>query len=396
MVNREGNILLANAICESMFGYDPGTLAGTALEQLIPQKYQGKHVQLRKQYTHHPEPKRMGMGRDLSARRKDGSEFPVEVSLSHTTIDGQLFVVAFLVDITWRKVSEEALKKSEEQLIVYAAELEKKVQSRTEALKHTIKQLEQSNSHLQRQIEVTRLAEEETRKALEKEHELNELKSKFVSIASHEFRTPLSVILSSTTLIQKYGTSQWEKTENHITRIKGSVNQLTLILNDFLSLGKLEEGKIEVIKEFIMLSEFFKSLQEDFHPLLKEKQQLVIRNLVEEKPIETDPRILRNILINLVSNAIKYSAPGTTIYIQIKEEKKVFRMDVIDEGIGIPESEIKHLFDRFFRASNVSNIQGTGLGLNIVKRYVELLGGSIEFSSIENKGSTFSVTLPIT
>lgn len=395
IVTAGGKIILANPVAEKMFGYDAGSFIGLTLEDLLPAQYRGGHASMRKSFNADPKPRRMGAGRDLKGLRKDGTEFPVEVSLSYTQIDDQLLVMAFISDITLRKAAEDALKKSEEQLIEYATELEKKVHTRTEALNSSIQKLETLNRDLQQQIRERQQAEEEARKALEKERELNDLKSKFVSIASHEFRTPLSTILSSTSLVQQYQQrGELDKADKHINRIKSSVQHLTAILNDFLSLGKLEEGRTDIARESISLTAFFKEVEEDVKPAFKENQQLIIKLSEPEIIVDTDPLFLRNIMFNLISNASKYSGPGSKINVNVTSSGHTFKIEVIDEGMGIPQHEVKHLFERFFRASNALNVQGTGLGLNIVKRYVELLNGTISFKTEERKGSTFTVELP--
>jgi len=388
MVDEDGRIILANPVSERMFGYGKDELIGLLIEDLLPEQLRRRHVNYRKDFNSHPEPRPMGMGRDLVAKRKDGSEFPVAVSLSYTRIDDQLMVMAFVSDVTERKKADEALKRSEEQLLVYASELEKKVQSRTEDLNSTIAALE-------KEIYVRKRAEEDAQKALERERELNELKSKFVSIASHEFRTPLSTVMSSAALIDQYNErKEPEKVAKHVQRIKSSVNHLTAILNDFLSLGKLEEGKIDVVRELLRISDFLKEIEEEITSTLKEGQHLSI-HCEGPTAIYSDPRILRNILFNLISNASKYSPSGKPIYILCEGDEDTLYFHVRDEGIGIPAEDQKHMFDRFFRASNAGNVQGTGLGLNIVKRYVELLGGTIAFRSDFGKGSIFTVTLPL-
>ena len=394
MVDKTGKILLANPVSEKMFGYATETMVGHFLEELLPERYRGRHLDFRKQFNDHPEPRRMGIGRDLKALRLDGTEFPVEISLSFTNVNNQMLSMAFITDISQRKTAEDALKRSEEQLIEYAAELEKKVKSRTEALNLSVQKLEKLNKDLQQQIMVRKQAEEEVRKSLEKEKELNELKSKFVSIASHEFRTPLSTILSSDSLIQQYQErGEIHKTDKHIARVKSSVNHLTAILNDFLSLGKLEEGRIEVTNEHLSLTSFFAEIKEEVKPILREDQQLQVESIDLDLNFKTDPRILRSILFNLISNAAKYSGSGN-IWLRAFFKYDNVMIEVADEGMGIPKSEAKHIFERFFRATNSTNIQGTGLGLNIVKRYVDLLKGEISFTSEEGKGSTFTITLP--
>lgn len=389
MVDQQGSILLANPVSERMFGYEKDTLIGVTVEDLLPMQMRSKHVDYRKNFAAHPEPRPMGMGRDLIAMRKDGSQFPVAVSLSYTRIDGEVLVMAFISDISERKKSEEALKRSEEQLLVYASELEKKVQSRTEDLNSTINALEN-------EIHVRKKAEVEARKALDRERELNDLKSKFVSIASHEFRTPLSTVMSSASLINQYvERNEIDKVSKHVQRIKSSVNHLTAILNDFLSLGKLEEGKIDISNESIHISEFLKEVKEEITPTLKKGQVLNIRCDPAPEYLDSDPRILRNILFNLISNASKYSGESTPITIECFGDQKSVGFAIADQGIGIPAEDQKHMFDRFFRASNAGNVQGTGLGLNIVKRYVELLDGTISFSSEFGKGSVFTIIIPI-
>jgi PAS domain S-box-containing protein len=387
MVDETGNIAIANRVAEQLFGFGPGELIGATLESLLPERYRKGHVNFRKAFNADPHPRRMGFGRDLTALRRDGTEFPVEISLSFTQVQEQLLIMAFISDISQRKQAEDALRRSEEQLIVYAAELEKKVELRTDALNQTISRLEQ-------QVVERKRAEEETRRALERERELNELKSKFVSIASHEFRTPLSTVLSSVSLIRQYKERQeYEKQDKHIDRIKSSVNHLTLILNDFLSLGKLEEGKVDIQSETVVLSAFLEEIKEEVQSFLK-AGQVVTTNCPSALEVWTDTRTLRNILFNLISNASKYSDSGKKIYISVEHQGSRVIFQVRDEGIGIPADDQKHLFDRFFRASNAGNVQGTGLGLHIVKRYVDLISGEIFFTSVYGEGSTFYVSIP--
>ncbi len=387
MVDEEGRIVVANPVAEQSFGYSMDELNGVMLENLLPERYRGGHSMLRHGFIAHPAPRRMGIGRDLTALRKDGSEFPVEISLSYTQVKGTVLVMAFISDITQRKKVETALKRSEEQLIIYAAELEQKVQARTEALNRSISKLEE-------EVIERKKAEEEAQRALGKERELNDLKTKFVSIASHEFRTPLSTVLSSASLIHQYNEKgESQKVIKHVQRIKSSVNHLTAILNDFLSLGKLEEGRMEITKESIDLKDFLNEVKEEMI-MLKEGQKLLINCDSSANIISTDARILRNILFNLVSNASKYSDQGKNIYLDCSIQMPQVVFSIRDQGIGIPQEDQKHMFERFFRASNAGSVQGTGLGLNIVKRYVELLNGIITFTSEYGTGSTFVISIP--
>lgn len=395
VVDQDGVVIMANPVSERMFGYEGGELNGLGLGRLLPERLREKHVHHREDFFRNPSPRRMGVGRDLLASRKDGTEFPVEVSLSYVKVEGRLIVIAFIIDISLRKKSEEALRRSEEQLIVYAAELERKVKSRTDALDKTIQELEQLNKHLEEQIAERRRAEDDARKALQREREVNELKTKFVSMASHEFRTPLSAVLSSASLILKYREKgDLSKIDKHTDRIKSSVKHLTNILNDFLSLGKLEEGKVEVTLEPLDLEEVFGDIIEELRLTLKPGQDIILDTAGTKRPVDSDQKVIRNIIFNLISNASKYSDECSMIYVSIAYLDKQFTVSVRDEGIGIPEEDAKHIFERFFRAGNASNIQGTGLGLNIVRRYISLLKGNIGFTSESGKGSTFTITIP--
>ena len=388
VVGRAGEIIVANPVAEEMFGYGKNELMGRRLEDLLPLRFRTHHVQLRTEFHEKPLPRRMGYGRDLWAQKKNGVEFPVEISLSYSKSGGRPIAIAFISDISQRKRSEMALRQSEEQLILYATELEKRVMARTEALDSVI-------SKLEKEVTERKRAEEEVTKALEKERELNDLKSKFVSIASHEFRTPLSTILSSIALVDQYrGRKEFEKMDKHIQRVRNSVFQLTGILNDFLSLSRLEEGKVELNPQVFEMSLLLSDVTEDMKALLRPGQHIEMECPQEGMEIEVDSRILRNILFNLLSNASKYSGEGKGIWLTCISNGKGFEISVRDEGIGIPEDDQKHLFERFFRATNTNTIQGTGLGLSIVRRYVELLGGNIKFESTYGKGSIFVVLIP--
>lgn len=229
---------------------------------------------------------------------------------------------------------------------------------------------------------------------LEHEKELNEIKSRFVSTASHEFRTPLSVILSSIQFIESYSRpGQEEKRGKHIERIKSSVKNLTELLNDFLSLEKLEQERVETSPSSFNLHHLCQDLADELLVTLKQGQQIIVA--YEGAPdVCQDKKIVRNILVNLLSNAIKYSPLHGIIRIRAVHTANHIVIQVMDEGIGIPEAEQKNIFSKFYRASNAVNIQGTGLGLNIVQRYAELLGGSISFESRSGEGSVFTLEFP--
>ncbi|MFT4664783.1 MAG: PAS domain S-box-containing protein [Polaribacter sp.] len=303
---------------------------------------------------------------EIVHERKDKTTYPVEVHLQYSKMGDQPVFVAIIIDIT-------ETKKAQLKLENLNLQLEEKVKMRTRSLKENETKLE---------------------KALEKEMELSELKSRFVSMASHEFRTPLSSILSSAGLISRYTESeQQENRVKHIGRIKSSVTNLTSILNDFLSLEKLESGKISCQMDEVNIPDFVAELLSEVKLLNKENQQIIHQHSGEAIS-KVDQHLLKNILLNLLSNAIKYSPKGKNVDLISQKKAGVLSIKVRDYGIGIPLEDQQHMFTRFFRANNVINIQGTGLGLTIVKRYLDLMKGSIDFESVENEGTTFIVKIP--
>ncbi len=371
--DKKGKIIKANPSSEKLFGYKPGELLGKTIEDLVPMRYKENHVGHREGYNKSPHARSMGKNIDLFARRSDDSEFPVEISLSYYKQGDDTLVIAFIIDITERKKHEEAIKKLN-------IDLEKKVDERTKVLHEALLELESSKEQLS--------------KALETEKELNDMKSRFVTMASHEFRTPLSTILSSISLVSKYneGNSD-EKIQKHVHRIKSAVTNMTLILNDFLSAEKLEEGKVFVRKEDVDLKHLANEILSEINGILKAGQKVNYNHNGLDLAM-VDKQMARNILLNLISNAIKFSPENKTIQLETSITPKEIKIIVADQGVGIPKEEQEHLFERFFRAKNVTNIQGTGLGLNIVGKYLEAMKGEINFISELNVGTTFTITIP--
>ncbi|MEO7308212.1 MAG: PAS domain-containing sensor histidine kinase [Ferruginibacter sp.] len=387
VANAKAEILLVNNFLLALFGYeDPGELIGKKIETLIPSRYHPKHVEYRDHYIENPRPRPMGLGKDLFAVKKDSSEFPVEISLSNYTTPEGSFTIAFVSDISKRKEYENGILQQKEQLseinLKVAGmneELEEKVELRTKQLQEILQELE--------------VSKDELTKALSKEKDLSDLKSRFVSMASHEFRTPLSTILSSASLVAKYtNTEEQEKRDKHIQRIKSSVNNLTNLLNEFLSIGKIEDGKIMANNIDFNIREQITSLCSEMEGIAKSGQQFTYVHSGDEV-VFSDPALLRNIIINLLSNAIKFSNEGSTTEITSNVLEDRIIMTVKDSGMGISAGDQEHLFERFFRGTNVTNIQGTGLGLHIVGKYIEILDGKIEFKSELEEGTTFTITL---
>ena len=260
------------------------------------------------------------------------------------------------------------------------ANLETKVEERTLILKEALQELERSQLELE--------------DALSKEKELNEIKSRFVSMASHEFRTPLSTILSSASLIGRYQQSEEQpQRDKHISRVKDAVKHLNDLLEDFLSFGKLEEGKVETQVNLVNIHHLILDVVEELRPTLKEGQFFETQ-LLSKPEFFTDKRLIKHVMINLLSNAIKFSEAGKPIHITAEEVGGKLALRVKDEGIGIAPEDKQYLFDSFFRARNAFNIQGTGLGLHIVKRYIGLLNGEITVDSALDMGTQITVTIP--
>ncbi len=480
VVNSKGEMVLVNDRVEHLFGYQKEELKGRSISMLIPKDLRSSHQQSVGKYFDQPRARMMSQSNNLFGLKKDGKQFPVEVSLNHFLVGDERFAVGVINDVSARKAQEQKIIELNEQL-------EQKVEERTESLRKSehlyktiasnfpdgiIKVLNLDFEHvfaegrelknlgldqnlllnqrydsvlgmdnssaimeelelakagekrsfelqlkggtyqvdavplkgtqgevvqilvIEKNITKKKKAEEEIVSALERERELSTLKSRFVSMASHEFRTPLGAILSSVSLISKYTEGdQQSQRDKHIGRIKSSVHNLTTILNDFLSLDKLETGKVRFELEMVNIEKKCSSIADELKSILKGGQQIHLHHQGKTEAM-IDRHLFGNSLINLISNAAKYSSEGSNIYVSTHVSDKRLELQVRDEGIGIPKSEQKHLFERFFRANNATNIQGTGLGLNITKKYLELMDGSITFESEEGRGTIFTVVIP--
>ena len=375
IADKNGNIRKINPAGQRMFGYAASDALPTTINDLIPRRYHHAHEKHLKSYQEKPKARPMGAELDLFGMRRNGEEFPVEASLSPCVLNGVEMVVAFIIDITERK-------KAERQAKDYQMHLEQEVEDRTLILKEAISNLENTKKKLD--------------KSLQKERDLNQLKSKFISTASHEFRTPLATVMSSVSLIEKYThLNEQEKLLKHVDRIKKSIKNLTEILDDILSVNKIEEGKVMVHPFELDLVHFVNELITEVKIITKIGQTISLNTSgLTEIQILQDPKLMRHILLNLLSNAIKFSNEDSKIEVSILEDSKKVTIQIKDQGIGIPQESINHIFTRFYRSENAGQIQGTGLGLAIVKQYTELLKGKISCQSIESEGTTFTLSLP--
>jgi PAS domain S-box-containing protein len=385
VINQSGIITLANDFLIREFGYEnQDELIGKKMEILIPSRYRHQHVKDRNEFAKHPATRPMGIGRDLYGITKDGREIPLEISLSNYTDEKGNFSIAFISNISARIQAQNILREQRLQLAAMNKEmealneeLEKKVTARTATLQETLEKLEASKDELS--------------KALNKEKDLGDMKSAFVSMASHEFRTPLSTILSSASLLAKYKlTSEQEKRDKHIQRIKSSVLNLNNILNEFLSLRKIEDGKITRHESNFNIKELITQQVNEMAEIFKPGQQVKYIHKGKSE-VFLDEVMFKNILINLLSNAAKFSEENKTIFLETETSGQQLRFSIKDQGMGISKKDQQHLFQIFYRATNAMNIPGTGLGLHIVAKYVEMMNGTINLKSELNKGTEINI-----
>ena len=389
IVNAEQQIVELNQSLANMFGYHIDELKGKHLDTLIPQKFHHKHQSHVKTFLKKDEKRQMGKGRNIFGLKKCGNIFPVEAGLNPFEINGEKFVMTLITDITKRVADEKKIKNLN-------TSLENKVAERTNELQHSIEELSELNELLKDEILKRKEAEARIKTALQKERELNELKTKFLSLVSHEFKTPLSGILTSTTLASKYTqTNQQDKREKHLNTIKNKVQYLTNILNDFLSIERLETGKVTYKFEHFGLLDLINEVVYNANVTLKTGQIIDYPKDIDDIELYQDKNVLELILSNLMNNAIKYSKEDTKIELDIFEKSGYLHFKIKDQGIGIPQKDQSHIFERYFRAENALLSQGTGIGLNIIKYHLENLGGEISFKSEENKGSIFFIKLPV-
>jgi len=374
-IDERGFVESINPSACKLFGYLPNEVIGNNVSMLMPLPDQAQHNDYIHRYQRTRQAHIIGIGREVKGLRKDGSVFPFRLGVSEVKYSGRKIYTGFIHDLSREKEAEERLKE-------YAVQLEQQVKDRTQSLQESITALQQAKENLSH--------------SLEKEKELGQLKSRFVSMASHEFRTPLSSIQLSVSLIDKY-TQALNNTNivKHVGKIKNSVNNLTGILNDFLSIEQLEAGKTAAVATAFNVVSFAEEIAEEMQLIAKPSQQIIYQHTGSSSMVMLDQALLRNCIVNLITNAIKYS--GENSFIEFHTQLNATHLIVVirDNGIGIPETDQKHLFEAFFRAHNTGNIPGTGLGLNIVKRYAGLMNGEVKFESKVDQGTSFTISIPV-
>jgi two-component system sensor kinase FixL len=370
-IDQRGLLESINPAACALFGYSAEEVIGKNISMLMPQPDKSQHDEYLARYQKTGSPHVIGKGRDVQGLKKDGTLFPFRLAVSEVNYSGRIIYAGFIHDLSKEKDAEA-------QILHYASQLEKLVEDRTNSLQKSLKELQ--------------VAKETVSKSLEKEKELNQLKSRFVSMASHEFRTPLSSIQLSASLIEKYQLqNDGTNISKHVSKIKNSVGNLTNILDDFLSLERLEAGKIEPAYTEFDIVKLSEEITEEMQMMAKKDQNIIYQHTGLHSTVLLDPNLLRNCIINLISNAIKYSGENTFIEFNTELSDQECIVTVSDNGIGIPETGHKHLFEPFFRANNTGNIPGTGLGLNIILRYVNLMGGNVNFTSLPKQKTIFSL-----
>jgi two-component system, chemotaxis family, sensor kinase CheA len=366
VVSRTGVIAMVNELTEALFGYSQEELVGQQLEILLPDRFREAHSAHREHYFTAPTIRPMGTGLQLFGKRKEGSEFPVDIYLKPVLLDEELYAIGAVRDITEQKRM--------------SRELERK----------NVELLQERNKLTQ-----TNLALEEA----------NRVRSQFFSTMSHELRTPLASIIGfSEMLLEDAVAACWDQQQQeNLRRILKNSQHLLAMINDVLDMSKIEAGQIVLDFSQVDVRELLTSVIEEVQPLALVRH-LILRTQVEEgiESFETNPTKFHQVLLNLVSNALKFTEQGEVTV----SATRAFLPDqgvagiafaVQDIGIGIPLDKQERIFEAFYQVdgSDTRKVGGTGLGLYIVSKLVALLGGTISVQSTPGQGSTFTVLLPI-
>jgi PAS domain S-box-containing protein len=353
-VSAEGQIVLVNRIAEEMFGYAREELLGQSVDMLVPDAIRHQHYRYRDSYLEHPRTRPMGSGLDLHARRRDGSLFPVEISLSPIRTETGMHVTAVIRDVTERKRAEQEVRKLQLQ---YTGELESR------------------NRDVER---------------------ANRLKSEFLASMSHELRTPLHTIIGFAELLQEGTEGPLNEAQSRfLAHIHRDSEHLLELINDVLDLSKVEAGQLVLKRESYPLARSIAEALDAIRPGAAAKGIRIEERGLRDSLVNADPLRVKEMLYNLLTNAVKFTQEGGNVWIETQEVAGFARITVGDTGIGIPPDEQENIFDKFYQVGNTTRgiREGTGLGLSITKELVLLLGGWMEVHSTPGKGSRFTFTL---
>lgn len=383
VVDSYGQILLKNDAALKILGMEEGQLANQLIFDIFPNLFNIIKSAGTSALTDTPQPE---LNHPIEVEWSSGNGYSLFIEQQITNIvnhenDPATSVITFR-DVTARRLESDRLVRMNE-------ELEERVESRTHELR--IKNLE-----LERENKIRVETERELKQALLKEKEMNQFHANIVTTVSHEFRTPLTTIQSSTELIERLlpRDQMSENINRHLRQILSSVTSLTTLLNDVLLIEKMGASKVEVHQESIDPEEFFQNITNEFKIGAGKNHLFNYEHNVFPTTIVSDPKLLSFIVNNLLSNAFKYSPHQSTVLLVVYIGENQLKITVIDKGIGISAASIQYLFNTFYRDPTVANIEGTGVGLSILKESLDLLNGSIEVDSKEGYGSTFMVTIP--
>lgn len=379
---------MINSALEDIFGYKKDELLNQSIELLIPEAHRGIHLKHFRTYFKSPRKYKKGKGREFLGLHKDGSILDLEIGLNYFQFEGSFYAKALISEISTRKKKEWLIKEKNRNL-----ELE--VEKKTTSLEQVVMDLERSNEQLKEEIKERIITENRAKRAFEKEKEFNMMQTKFISMASHEFKTPLSGILTSANLIEKYNSQQpHDKIASHAVTIKTLVNQLNGILDDFLFLENTESENYALRLSRFKFCSLLQKLIQDAQAVLKDGQTIVFEPCKIPVEVHHDRKVIDIIIRNVLYNAIKYSAENSKIHLKVSHNDFLM-IKIQDHGIGIPKEAQEFVFERFYRAKNALPIQGTGIGLNIAKRYLDKLKGRIHIESEEARGTTVCIELPL-
>lgn len=360
-VDGDGRILFANLQTERLFGYLREELLGRTIEDLVPDRFRGDHVAHRSRYADTPHPRAMGAGLELFARRKDGSEFPVEISLSPVTTDAGPLVASAIRDVTDRRRASELLAEQ-------AATLRRQAEL-----------LDGKNVALER---------------------ANRAKDRFLARVSHELRTPLNAILGFTgTLLTERPGPVNPAQRRQLTTVRDSARYLLSLINDILDITKIESGHVQLSPEPLDCSALISDVLAILGPLATEKHlELAFASDGKDCDLLCDRRALQQIVFNIVGNAIKFTDHGSVIVSLCTRgtgADAIVEIRVRDTGIGVRREDHARIFEEFVRAEGTDRKdEGAGLGLHLSRRLAEMLGATIHLDSEPGRGSTFTIELP--
>jgi PAS domain S-box-containing protein len=351
-IDEDGRIIIFNRAAEIMFDCPAEEALGTPLTRFLPERYRERHANYVQHFGETGVTMRsMRSLNELTAVRSNGEEFPIEATISQAMVEGRKLYSVIVRDISERK---------------------------------------QYINQLQQEAEKFRIA-------LEREKELVELRGRFITTVSHEFRTPLAMIMSSSEMLERYSDRLSDhRKQECLNTIRIQAAELASLMSDVLIFNKATAGSIQFHPEQVEMAALLESILIDVHPIYNPAMhRIVVDNPQQISSLWADEDLLKRMIINLIDNAIKYSPDGGEVHLTLFQQDSMVCFQVSDQGIGVPSDDLPRMFETFHRADNARNIGGTGLGLSIVREFVRMHDGHIHVESEEGKGTTVTVSLPV-